>query len=407
MSDDSNTWSRVDWAIARYNWYRACGLLDDVAPPTAETTRYQRSPDPPPPKPHLKWYPLSKPDSNASPTYQVSVQVTPPAPGRRYCQRVEHARAREMLARYQAENDKSSLGTEQERPFVEAEHKRVAKGSSHGGEFASMASGSQAIDNEPDPVSKDKPQPSPADAERFDKILARMKALHPNEYAFFVAKRGSLADDGKTWDNWSQPLSWGEDNSVRIRTGAKSDFDILRFVINSIHRAPSYKPWLEAKIKSGEIKPPPEPPSELWRSNATQAKAQREQHYKYMALAGATPNEIASLHNDVLRHQWFGQGGYVENGVVLAGSAASAFNVKAGGTGGPLTFKSKPNQSVAAAPRRPATPNSHRPYALFNTTHSKSSPAPKGVGPNGGQLQSHHGLQAEWAAKNIPGYNPK
>jgi hypothetical protein len=50
---------------------------------------------------------------------------------------------------------------------------------------------------------------------------------------------------------------------------------------------------------------------------------------------------------------------------------------------------------------------SHHPYALFNTTHSKSSPAPKGIGPNGGQLQSHHGLQAEWAAKNIPGYNPR
>jgi hypothetical protein len=103
-----------------------------------------------------------------------------------------------------------------------------------------MASVSQTTEGNQSPVLKDKPQSSPADAERFDKILARLKALHPNEYAFFVAKGGRLADDGKTWDNWSQPLSWGEDNSVRIRTGAKSDFDILRFVINSIHRAPSY-----------------------------------------------------------------------------------------------------------------------------------------------------------------------
>lgn len=253
-----------------------------------------------------------------------------------------------MHARYQAEEREVKKGTGPRPQFVESDHERVAKGSSHGGEFTSKSSVSQATEVKHEPVPKDKLQPSPADAERFDKILARMKALHPNEYAFFVAKGGSLADDGKTWDNWSQPLSWGKDNSVRIRSGAKSDFDILRFVINSIHRAPSYKPWLDAKIKSGAIKPPPEPLPELWRSNATQAKAQREQHYQYMALAGATPNEIAALQNDVLRHQWFGQGGYVENGVMLAGTAASAFNVKAGGTGGPLTFKSKGEQSHAA-----------------------------------------------------------
>ena len=90
---DSSTWSRVDWAIARYNWYRACGLLDDLAPPTAETTRYRRSPDPPPPKPHLKWYPLGKSDDAAT-AYQRSVVESPPPPQRRYCQRVEHARAR-------------------------------------------------------------------------------------------------------------------------------------------------------------------------------------------------------------------------------------------------------------------------------------------------------------------------
>jgi hypothetical protein len=105
---DSRTWSRVDWAIARYNWYRACGLLDDFAPPTAETTRYQRSPDPPPPRPHLKWYPLSKSDDDAVTAYQRSVTESPPEPQRRYCQRVEHACARAMLARYQAEQDEAT-----------------------------------------------------------------------------------------------------------------------------------------------------------------------------------------------------------------------------------------------------------------------------------------------------------
>jgi hypothetical protein len=251
LGDDPSTWSHVDWAIARYNWYRACGLLDDSPPRTAEVATYRRTPDPTPPKPHLKWYPQSEPDRDVPTTYRRSVAEAPPASQRRYCQRVEHARARAMLARYQAEQRETAKGTGPRPPFVESDHNRVAKGSSHGGEFTSMASVSQTTEGNQSPVLKDKQQPSPADAERFDKILARMKALHPNEYAFFVAKGGSLADDGKTWDNWSQPLSWGEDNSVRIRSGAKSDFDILRFVINSIHRAPSYKPWLEAKFKSG------------------------------------------------------------------------------------------------------------------------------------------------------------
>ncbi|MBX9624138.1 MAG: hypothetical protein K2X82_10045 [Gemmataceae bacterium] len=47
------------------------------------------------------------------------------------------------------------------------------------------------------------------------------------------------------------------------------------------------------------------------------------------------------------------------------------------------------------------------PYVLFNKTHAGSLPNPKGVGPNGGRLQSHHGLQQEWAAQNLPGYDPK
>jgi hypothetical protein len=50
--------------------------------------------------------------------------------------------------------------------------------------------------------------------------------------------------------------------------------------------------------------------------------------------------------------------------------------------------------------------NSKSPYAFFNKTHAGSQPVPKGLGPNGGPLQSHHGLQQEWAANNIPGYRP-
>ena len=38
---------------------------------------------------------------------------------------------------------------------------------------------------------------------------------------------------------------------------------------------------------------------------------------------------------------------------------------------------------------------------LFNKTHKASLPRPKGTGPNGGRLQSHHGLQHEWAKHNL------
>jgi hypothetical protein len=113
-----------------------------------------------------------------------------------------------------------------------------------------------------------------------------------------------------------------------------------------------------------------------------------------MALAGATPNEIATLQNDVLRHQWFGQGGYVENGVVLAGTAASAFNVKAGGTGGPLMFKSKGEQSYAA--RRPA-PASNRPYVTRIDPKLPNRPDPKfsidSSTFSGGKLTSKGGIR--------------
>ncbi len=45
---------------------------------------------------------------------------------------------------------------------------------------------------------------------------------------------------------------------------------------------------------------------------------------------------------------------------------------------------------------------------MFSRTHADSMPKPKGKGPNGGRLQSHHGLQQQWAIENLSkyGYNP-
>jgi hypothetical protein len=92
--------SRVEWAIARYNWYRACGLLSDSLPQNTVTTAHERSPDPRPPQPHLKWYPLSKPDDDVATTYQ------PPAASaqrHRYSQRID-------AARYQTEIGEQAKG---------------------------------------------------------------------------------------------------------------------------------------------------------------------------------------------------------------------------------------------------------------------------------------------------------
>ncbi len=52
-------------------------------------------------------------------------------------------------------------------------------------------------------------------------------------------------------------------------------------------------------------------------------------------------------------------------------------------------------------------PKTNAPYVHFNEAHAGSQPIPKGIGPNGGRVQSHHGLQQEWAMNNIPGYDPK
>lgn len=93
--------SRVDWAIARYNWYRACGLLGDTPQSNAQVTAYRRPSDPLPPKPHLKWYPLSKPEGAARETTVRSVATTLPSP---YSRRTDADHARSMSARHPAEN---------------------------------------------------------------------------------------------------------------------------------------------------------------------------------------------------------------------------------------------------------------------------------------------------------------
>lgn len=45
---------------------------------------------------------------------------------------------------------------------------------------------------------------------------------------------------------------------------------------------------------------------------------------------------------------------------------------------------------------------------FFNKTHKDAQPKPRVLGPNGGRLQSHHGLQQEWAKTNLSqyGYTP-
>src|SRR5690606_41775544 len=55
--------------------------------------------------------------------------------------------------------------------------------------------------------------------------------------------------------------------------------------------------------------------------------------------------------------------------------------------------------AVEIASRSPigARGGATEPFAFFNKTHKGAAPKPRGVGPDGGRLQSHHPLQAEWA----------
>ncbi|OPH46752.1 hypothetical protein BC351_14575 [Paenibacillus ferrarius] len=41
---------------------------------------------------------------------------------------------------------------------------------------------------------------------------------------------------------------------------------------------------------------------------------------------------------------------------------------------------------------------------IFNKSHKNAAPKPRGFGPNGGRLESHHGLQGEWAKENLAKY---
>jgi RHS repeat-associated protein len=43
-------------------------------------------------------------------------------------------------------------------------------------------------------------------------------------------------------------------------------------------------------------------------------------------------------------------------------------------------------------------------FTYFNKTHKDSLPKPKGRGPNNGRLESHHGLQQQWAKENLGEY---
>ena len=64
-------------------------------------------------------------------------------------------------------------------------------------------------------------------------------------------------------------------------------------------------------------------------------------------------------------------------------------------------------RSASAATSESSGPaDSEPPFSLFNETHKHSQPQPKGIGPQGGRLQSHHAIQQEWALHNLPGYNP-
>jgi hypothetical protein len=45
-----------------------------------------------------------------------------------------------------------------------------------------------------------------------------------------------------------------------------------------------------------------------------------------------------------------------------------------------------------------------RPTIRFNLTHKGARPNPRGRGPGGGRLQSHHPLQREWAEQNLGAY---
>lgn len=69
-----------------------------------------------------------------------------------------------------------------------------------------------------------------------------------------------------------------------------------------------------------------------------------------------------------------------------------------GGGGGPPSFG---GGSPTGPPSGVAEDG---PFAFFNTRHVDSAPNPKGLGPHGARLQSHHALQQAWAEANLAQY---
>ncbi|WP_446680422.1 RHS repeat-associated core domain-containing protein [Aliamphritea ceti] len=65
----------------------------------------------------------------------------------------------------------------------------------------------------------------------------------------------------------------------------------------------------------------------------------------------------------------------------------------------PLGLASTPGNCPSVSYEKP-----EENYVYFNKTHKDSLPKPKGRGPNNGRLQSHHGLQQQWAKENLVDY---
>ncbi|MDT3429266.1 hypothetical protein J2Z22_004867, partial [Paenibacillus forsythiae] len=83
----------------------------------------------------------------------------------------------------------------------------------------------------------------------------------------------------------------------------------------------------------------------------------------------------------------------------LVGSAGRGAKGSGGGT------PPKPNKPPEVDGTGKGSPtNIEKNFILFNKTHKNAAPKPRGKGPNGGRLESHHGLQGEWAKENLAQY---
>jgi RHS repeat-associated protein len=51
-----------------------------------------------------------------------------------------------------------------------------------------------------------------------------------------------------------------------------------------------------------------------------------------------------------------------------------------------------------------STASKGQPFIMFNKVHIKATPNPRGTGPSGAPLQSHHALQGEWAENNLAAF---